>query len=118
MDFECSWTLLNMPTWFLDHFDHFLAPFGAVLRVVSGTFRAILGTKIRAFWGDFGPVLGRSGVILGSRRDHFGIVLASFSGCFGIVLASFWGCFGIVSASFSGVFSGVFELFGRFWGPF
>ena len=23
VDFECFWTLLNMPTWLFDHFDHF-----------------------------------------------------------------------------------------------
>ena len=44
--------------------------------------------------GDFGPFLGRSGVILRSLRDHFGIVLASFWGCLGIVLKSFLCVFG------------------------
>ena len=33
--------------------------------------------------------MGRSGVILGSLRDHFGTVLASFWGRFGVVLTPF-----------------------------
>ena len=47
------------------------------------------GTKIGPKYGDFGPFLGRSRVILGSLRDHFGIVLASFWGRFGVVLTPF-----------------------------
>ena len=40
-----------------------------------------------------GHFLGRSGVILGSVRDHFGNVLESFWHRFGVVLTPFWAIF-------------------------
>ena len=55
---------------FLTAFEPFLPATGAIW----GHF----GTKRGSFLGDFGPFWGRSGVILGSPRDHFGIVLVSF----------------------------------------
>ena len=53
---------------------------------------AILGPFLdqnRVNLGDFGPLLGRSGVTLRSLRDHYGIVLASFWGRFGVVFDPF-----------------------------
>ena len=58
----------------------------------------------RVIWGDFGPILGRFGVILGSLRDRFGIVVASF-----------WDDFGIVLESFLGLFCAFLTLLGVFW---
>ena len=40
--------------------------------------------KSRSFLCDSGPFFGRSGIILGSLRDHFGIALASSLGRFGV----------------------------------
>ena len=42
-----------------------------------------------SFWGDFGPFLGQSGIILDSLWDHFGIVLASCWGRFFVGLTHF-----------------------------
>ena len=66
-----------------------------------------------SFWGDFGPCLGRSGVTLGSLRDHFGIVLASFWGRFGVVLTPFWGLFGLFLGYFWTIFGPFLAYF--FW---
>ena len=73
------------------------------------------GTKIGPFWGDFGPFFGRSGVILGSLRDHFGIVLASCWARFGLVLTPFW-----AALDHFGPFLGTFfcPLSRHFWGIF
>ena len=61
--------------------------------------------------------MGRSGVTLGSLRDHFGIVLASFWGRFGVVLTilrSCWTVFGAILARFGPFlrsFCGFFVVF-------
>ena len=56
-----------------------------------------------SFWGDFGPFLGRSGVTLGSLRDHFGIVLGSFWCRFDPILSLF-GAFLTLLGGFLGLF--------------
>ena len=78
-------------------------PFWAIFDHIGGyigPFWDHFGTKIGWFWGDFGPFLGRSGVTLGSLRDHFSIVLASFW----VVLVSFWP-----------ILRPFWALFGYFW---
>ena len=67
-------------------------PFCAIFDPIGGSISPFWDqnrNKMGSFWGDFGPFLGRSRVILGSLRDHFGIVWASFWGRFGVVLTSF-----------------------------
>ena len=76
MDFECLWTLLNMPTWFLDHFKIRLAPFRAVMLVVSGTS-----------WTIFGSIRGHLAIILASFWHHFGVGFGVSLTFFG----PFWG---------------------------
>ena len=81
----------------LEHIEHAYLVYGPFL-TIFGTFRGRFTgrlwhfldhfgdqsrTKIWSFWGDFGPFLGRYGVI-------FGITLVSFWHHFGVVLVSFW----------------------------
>ena len=64
---------------------HFWPLFGALF----GPFwpiKELFGTEMGSFWGDFGPFLGQSGVIL----SHLGFIVASFWHHFGVVLVSFW----------------------------
>ena len=61
------------------------------------------------FLYDFGPFLGRSGVTLGSIRDHFGIVLVSFSTPF----EAFWALFGLFLEHFWAIFDPIFGPFSR-----
>ena len=102
MDFECSWTLLNMPYLVsgpsLAVFWHLLGPFYGSSLARFGPFCVgfILGILDR--------FLGRSGVIWGSFWHRFDIV-------FGAVLGSFWN-------HFWGLFCAVFDHFGAVFGPF
>ena len=97
------------PFWpFLSHFWPYL---GLYIQPFLDQNRTILG--------DFGPFLGRSGVTLGSLRDHFGIVLASFWGRFGIVLTPFWAFFFDPFELLFGPFGAIFSPFlGHFYGHF
>ena len=75
--------LLRRSRWLLNvfslvTFDRFWAVFDPV-RGYIGPYRAISGTKIGSFLGDFGPFLGRPVVLL----CHLGIILASFWHHFG-----------------------------------
>ena len=54
------------------------------------------------FGGDFGPFVGRSGVILGSLQDDFGIVLASLCGPFWCRFDPIWDHFGLVFGLWGG----------------
>ena len=104
VDFECFYAIWWRSRWFLNRllatYDLFW-PFLSQFWPCSQLYRAILdqnGTKIGPFWGNFGPFLGRPGVILGSLRDHwhrFGIILG---------LQQFFGCLHLGAKAGSGSF--------------
>ena len=114
----CSkWVGLESPEWILNVFIHFyegpdafwtvlcdfLTGFESFLTLSGGIYGPFWGTKngtkMGSSLGDFGPFLGRSGVI---------------SVSFGIILG-FWCHFDLFLGSLSGLFR---PIFGPFWPPF
>ena len=79
MTFEPFWPLLS-------HFEPFLTNRAFFL----DQNRTICGW----FWGDFGPFLGRSGIILASFWHHLGVALVSFWPHLEAFVGPFWTIFG------------------------